>query len=309
MSSVLKNVDSRTNLVGQNRLEILMFRLKGRQIYAINVFKVQEVLGLPKLTMMPQRNPAVIGVVYLRGRSVPVIDLSMAIGLSPIKHDENSTIIVTEYNSTVQAFLVGGVDRIINLNWEEVLPPPSGAGHTHYLTAITHHEEQIVEIIDVEKVLSEIVPMNALLSEGYLADEVVERIRGREIVMVDDSHTALTQARVTFESMGLKVHQATDGAQGLELLRRLAEETDGPLEERVLMLVTDAEMPRMDGYRLTAEVRADGRLKNLFVALHTSLSGDFNLAMTKKVGCDAFLSKFQPEQLADLVRRRVEGEA
>lgn len=307
MSSVLKNVDSRTNLVGQNRLEILMFRLKGQQIYAINVFKVQEVLGLPKLTMMPQRHPAVIGVVYLRGRSVPVVDLSMAIGLSPIKHTENSTIIVTEYNSTVQAFLVGGVDRIINLNWEEVLPPPSGAGHTHYLTAITRHEEQIVEIIDVEKVLSEIVPMNAMLSEGYLEDELVERIRGREVVMVDDSHTALTQARVTFESMGLKVHQATDGAQGLDLLRRLAEETDGPLEERILMLVTDAEMPRMDGYRLTAEVRADSRLKNLFVALHTSLSGDFNLAMTKKVGCDAFLSKFQPEQLADLVRQRVEA--
>lgn len=308
MSSVLKNVDSRTNLVGQNRLEILMFRLNGRQIYAINVFKVQEVLGLPKLTLMPQRHPAVIGVVYLRGRSVPVVDLSKAIGLRPIQHGENSTIIVTEYNSTVQAFLVGGVDRIINLNWEEVLPPPDGAGRSHYLTAITHHEDQIVEIIDVEKVLSEIVPMNAILSEGYLEDYLVEQIRGREVVMVDDSNTALSQAKVTFESMGLKVHQATDGAQGLELLRRLAEETDGPLEERILMLVTDAEMPRMDGYRLTAEVRADNRLQGLFVALHTSLSGDFNLAMTKKVGCDAFLSKFQPEQLADLVRKRVEGE-
>lgn len=306
MSSVLKNVDSRTNLVGQNRLEILMFRLNGKQTYAINVFKVQEVLGLPKMTMMPQRHPSVIGVVYLRGRAVPVVDLSKAIGMRPIQQDENSTIIVTEYNSTVQAFLVGGVDHIANLNWEAVLPPPDGAGRAHYLTAITHYEERIIEIIDVEKVLSEIVPMKAALSEGYLDDQLVERIAGREVVMVDDSNTALAQARETFESMGLAVHQATDGAQGLELLRSLADESDQPLEERLLLVVTDAEMPRMDGYRLTAEIRADSRLKNLYVALHTSLSGQFNQAMTQKVGCDVFLSKFHPEQLADLVRERVE---
>ena len=307
MAGVLSSVDSRTNLVGQNRLEILMFRLNGQQTYAINVFKVQEVMALPKVTRMPQRHRAVIGVVYLRGRAIPVMDLSLAIGMRATPETEDSTIIVTEYNSTVQAFLVGQIDRIVNLNWEEILPPPSGAGRHHYLTAITHHEERIVEIIDVEKVLAEIAPMDARLPDEIMQGDFVAKAQGREIVMVDDSHTALTQASSTFESLGLIVHRAMDGVEGLALLRRLADESDTPLEKRLLMLVTDAEMPRMDGYRMTTEIRSDPRLKNLYIALHTSLSGQFNKAMVEKVGCDAFLSKFHPEQLANLVKERIEA--
>lgn len=307
MTGVLSSVDSRTNLVGQNRLEILMFRLNGQQTYAINVFKVQEVMALPKVTRMPQRHRAVIGVVYLRGRAIPVMDLSLAIGMRATPETEDSTIIVTEYNSTVQAFLVGQIDRIVNLNWEEILPPPSGAGRHHYLTAITHHEDRIVEIIDVEKVLAEIAPMDTRLPDDIMQGDFVAKAQGREIVMVDDSHTALTQASSTFESLGLIVHQAMDGVEGLALLRRLADESDTPLEKRLLMLVTDAEMPRMDGYRMTTEIRSDPKLKNLYIALHTSLSGQFNKAMVEKVGCDAFLSKFHPEQLANLVRERIEA--
>lgn len=307
MAGVLSSVDSRTNLVGQNRLELLMFRLNGQQTYAINVFKVQEVMALPKVTRMPQRHRAVIGVVYLRGRAIPVMDLSLAIGMRATPETADSTIIVTEYNSTVQAFLVGQIDRIVNLNWEEILPPPSGAGRHHYLTAITHHEDRIVEIIDVEKVLAEIAPMATRLSEDILGGDFVAKAQGREIVMVDDSHTALTQASTTFESLGLIVHRAMDGVEGLALLRRLADESDTPLENRLLMLVTDAEMPRMDGYRMTTEIRSDPKLKNLYIALHTSLSGQFNKAMVEKVGCDAFLSKFHPEQLANLVKERIEA--
>ncbi|HET8903534.1 MAG TPA: chemotaxis protein [Saccharospirillum sp.] len=307
MAGVLSSVDSRTNLVGQNRLELLMFRLNGQQTYAINVFKVQEVMALPKVTRMPGRHRAVIGVVYLRGRAIPVMDLSLAIGMRATPETAESTIIVTEYNSTVQAFLVGQIDRIVNLNWEEILPPPSGAGRHHYLTAITHHEDRIVEIIDVEKVLAEIAPMATELSEDIMGGDFVAKAQGREIVMVDDSHTALTQASTTFESLGLIVHRAMDGVEGLALLRRLADESDTPLENRLLMLVTDAEMPRMDGYRMTTEIRADPKLKNLYIALHTSLSGQFNKAMVEKVGCDAFLSKFHPEQLANLVKERIEA--
>ena len=151
MAGILDTVDQRTQLVGENRLEILMFRLAGRQLFAINVFKVQEVLQLPKLTLMPQRHPFVCGVVNLRGQTLPVIDLSQAIGMRPLVPGPNSTIIVTEYNRSVQAFLVGGVDRIVNMNWEAILPPPTSAGRQHYLTAISKVDDQLVEIIDVEK--------------------------------------------------------------------------------------------------------------------------------------------------------------
>ncbi|PTQ69543.1 chemotaxis protein CheV [Pseudomonas sp. GV071] len=304
MAGILDSVDQRTQLVGENRLEILMFRLAGRQLFAINVFKVQEVLQMPKLTLMPHRHPFVCGVVSLRGQTLPVIDLSQAIGMRPIVPDEKSTIIVTEYNRSVQAFLVGGVDRILNLNWDSILPPPGGAGRQHYLTAITKVEEQLVEIIDVEKVLAEIVPYNATISGDRLTDPVLEKARGREVLLVDDSSVALAQLRDTLSQLGLKLHVATDGLKGLNQLKKWADEGH-VMTDKLLMVFTDAEMPEMDGYRLTTEIRSDPRLKDLYVVLHTSLSGSFNEAMVKKVGCDNFLSKFQPDKLVDVIRERL----
>ena len=304
MAGILDSVDQRTRLVGQNRLEILMFRLSGRQKFAINVFKVQEVVQLPKMTLMPHRHGSVCGVVSLRGQTLPVIDLSRAIGLRPLVPDENSTIIVTEYNRSVQAFLVGGVDRILNLNWEEVLPPPSTAGRQHYLTAITKVEDQLVEVIDVEKVLAEIVPYDTSISPERLADPVLERARGREVLCVDDSSVALAQLRETLGQLGISVHSASDGLKGLQKLKAWADAGE-VLTDKLLMVFTDAEMPEMDGYRLTTEIRNDPRLRELYVVLHTSLSGSFNLAMVKKVGCDNFLSKFQPEKLVDVIRERL----
>lgn len=304
MAGILDSVDQRTRLVGQNRLEILMFRLSGRQKFAINVFKVQEVVQLPKMTLMPHRHNSVCGVVNLRGQTLPVIDLSRAIGLRPLVPDERSTIIVTEYNRSIQAFLVGGVDRILNLNWEEVLPPPATAGRQHYLTAITKVEDQLVEVIDVEKVLAEIVPYDTSISPDRLKDPVLERARGREVLCVDDSTVALSQLRETLSQLGVTVHTASDGMKGLRKLQAWADAGD-VLTERLLMVFTDAEMPEMDGYRLTTEIRNDPRLRDLHVVLHTSLSGSFNLAMVQKVGCDNFLSKFQPEKLVDVVRERL----
>ncbi len=245
MAGILDTVDQRTQLVGENRLEILMFRLSGRQLFAINVFKVQEVVQLPKLTLMPHRHPHVRGVISLRGQTLPVIDLSQAIGLRPQTIDERSTIIVTEYNRTVQAFLVGGVDRILNLNWESIMPPPGSAGRHHYLTAITKVDEQLVEIVDVEKVLAEIVPYDTRIPAERLADPLLERARGREVLLVDDSSVALAQLRETLSQLGLKIHTASDGLKGLNLLRSWAD-AGHRLTDKLLMVFTDAEMPEMD---------------------------------------------------------------
>lgn len=304
MAGILESVDQRTRLVGQNRLEILMFRLSGRQQFAINVFKVQEVVQLPKMTLMPHRHGSVCGVVNLRGQTLPVIDLSRAIGLRPLVPDERSTIIVTEYNRSIQAFLVGGVERILNLNWEDVLPPPTTAGRQHYLTAITKVEDKLVEVIDVEKVLAEIVPYNTSIAPERLTDPVLERARGREVLCVDDSTVALSQLRETLSQLGITIHTASDGAKGLSKLKAWADAGE-VITDRLLMVFTDAEMPEMDGYRLTTEIRNDPRLRDLYVVLHTSLSGNFNLAMVQKVGCDNFLSKFQPEKLVDVIRERL----
>lgn len=305
MAGVLDTVDQRTRLVGENRLEILLFQLAGHQLFALNVFKIREVLQLPRLTQMPQRAPHVVGVIHLRGQTIPVIDLSGAIGMRPQAVTPESTIIVTEYNRSVQAFLVGGVDRIMNLNWDAVLPPPRGAGRTHYLTAITRLDDnRLVEIIDVEKVLAEIVPFNARVSDGLLDDALLEKARGREVLLVDDSPTGIAQLKETLSQLDLTMHVATDGLRALKQLQAWADE-DPNISQRLLMVITDAEMPEMDGYRLTSEIRKDPRLRDLYVVLHTSLSGNFNKAMVEKVGCDGFLSKFQPDQLVEVVRERL----
>ncbi|MFT6386945.1 MAG: two-component system chemotaxis response regulator CheV [Cellvibrionaceae bacterium] len=308
MSGILASVDSRTNLVGENRLELLMFHLKGRQTFAINVFKIQEVVQVPPLTELPNSHPAIRGVSYLRNRAVPVIDLNVAIGRSPLPADDSCNLIVTEYNRSVQGFLIGAVDRIINLNWESILPPPKASGTAHFLTAFTRINDKIVEILDVERVLADIIPPSTEVSESVRDQSLKEIIGDRqlEILSVDDSPTARRQIRDTLISLDLniKILTAGDGLEGLNLLKQwVADGVD--VKEKLLMVITDAEMPEMDGYRFTHEIRNNPELKGLFVVMHTSLSGSFNDTMTKKVGCDGFLSKFRPDELAEIVQQRI----
>ena len=184
------------------------------------------------------------------------------------------------------------------------MPPPSSAGRQHYLTAITKVDDKLVEVIDVEKVLAEIVPYNARVSGDKLADPVLARARGREVLLVDDSSVALAQLRDTLSQLGVKLHVASDGLKALRMLKGWADAGEDVCE-KLLMVFTDAEMPEMDGYRLTTEIRGDARLRQLYVVLHTSLSGSFNESMVKKVGCDNFLSKFQPDRLVDVVKQRL----
>lgn len=302
MSGVLSAVDARTQLVGQNRLELLLFSLGGSQRFAINVFKVQEVMSLPPLTEIPDRNELVVGVTHLRGQTIPVIDLRRAIKMGTTVIDKDSTIIVTEYNMTVQAFLVAGVERIVNMNWNEILPPPAGAGRAHYLTAISRMDDRIVEIIDVEKVLAEITPYNGEISEDWIDHELVQQIQGKQILIADDSQVALNQVSGVLTKLGIDVVATHNGLEAYQVLEAWKAEGKD-ITNDVLMLITDAEMPEMDGYMLTTEIRKDPLLKDMFIVLHTSLSGNFNKAMVEKVGCDGFLSKFQPEKLTREVQR------
>lgn len=303
MSKLLDSVDQRTQLVGENRLELLTFRLAGRQMFALNVFKIQEVVQVPPLTSVPHSHPVICGVTHLRNQTISVIDLSAAIGGPSLVGRTDCNLIVTEYNRSVQAFLVGPVDRIVNLNWELILPPPKGAGRHSFLTAITHLDDKIVEILDVERVLADIIPYNTDVPEDILDHQVMETAAQNDlkVLLVDDSSTARHQATETLANIGVQVIYRPDGLKALQFLKELALE-GGAITDKLLMVITDAEMPEMDGYRLTHEIRKDPLLRDLYVVLHTSLSGSFNQAMVKKVGCNDFLSKFQPELLAQLVQ-------
>ncbi|MBY5992927.1 chemotaxis protein CheV [Ferrimonas balearica] len=300
MASILDSVNQRTQLVGQNRLELLLFRLQGRQRYGINVFKVREVLQCPKLTMLPHQSGLIRGVAHIRGQTISVIDLSAAIG-GPVTQDlDTAFIIITEYNRTVQGFLVSGVERIVNLNWEGVLPPPKGSGKSNYLTAVTELDKQLVEILDVEKILDEIAPARTEVSEEVVATLAPTQQNRRTVLVADDSAVARKQVQRALEPMGLDLIVVKDGLEALNTLKQMAEDCDD-IAEKLTLVVSDIEMPEMDGYTLTAELRAHPKLRSLSVILHTSLSGVFNQAMVEKVGADEFIAKFNPDELARTV--------
>ncbi|HCP56838.1 MULTISPECIES: chemotaxis protein CheV [Pseudomonas] len=306
MVGIMDSVNQRTQLVGQNRLELLLFRLNGKQIYGINVFKVKEVLQCPKLTCMPRSNPVVRGVANIRGGTIPIIDLSMATGKRALADLESSFVIITEYNTKVQGFLVGAVERIVNMNWEAIHPPPKGTGRDHYLTAVTQLENNLVEIIDVEKVLAEVSPTSEVISVGVVDQQTQDLAVNKHVLIVDDSSVARKQVMRCLQTVGVEVTALNDGRQALDYLRGMLDQGRSPSDE-LLMLISDIEMPEMDGYTLTAAIRDDSRLAGLHILLHTSLSGVFNQAMVKKVGADDFLAKFRPDDLAMRVVERING--
>ena len=306
MAGVMDSVNQRTQLVGQNRLELLLFRLDGPQLYGINVFKVREVLQCPKLTLMPKSNPVVCGVASIRGATIPIMDLAMATGSGGLQDQSNPFVIITEYNTKTQGFLVRSVERIVNMNWEEIHPPPKGTGHDHYLTAVTRVDNQLVEIIDVEKVLAEVAPAPEAISAGVVDDETQHKALSLRVLTVDDSSVARKQVSRCLQTVGVEVVALNDGRQALDYLRKLVDEGKKP-EEEFLMMISDIEMPEMDGYTLTAEIRNDPRMQKLHIILHTSLSGVFNQAMVKKVGADDFLAKFRPDDLASRVVDRIKA--
>lgn len=225
MSSILDSVNQRTQLVGQNRLELLLFRLNSRQRFGINVFKVREVLQCPKLTRMPKLNSLVRGVAHIRGKTISVIDLSMATGGKRIENVENSFIIISEYNRSVQGFLVGSVERIVNTNWDAILPPPQGTGDASYLTAVTEIEDELIEILDVEKILNEISPLSTDVSDAVKENLSTVGNENKIIFIADDSSVARNQVKKALMNIGLEIEMAKNGKEALDSLKELAAET------------------------------------------------------------------------------------
>ncbi len=304
MSGILDGVDQRTKLAGHNRLELLLFRLFGKQRFGINVFKVQEVIQCPTLTQIPGSHPVVRGVANMRGKTITVMDLSMAIGGPPLTDSDNRFVIITEYNRRVQGFMVGSVDRIINMNWQDILPPPKGAAGSSYMTAVTQVDDELVEIIDVEKIMKEIVGGSEQVSEGIIDEEV--KAHSQNVLVADDSSVARNQVKRVLDQLGVNVILANNGKLALEQLNVWTEEGKD-VSKFLSMVISDVEMPVMDGYTLTTEIRRDPELKDLHVVLHTSLSGVFNTTMVEKVGANQFLAKYEPDELASVVQEQLKA--
>ncbi|MGB0204131.1 MAG: chemotaxis protein CheV [Neptuniibacter sp.] len=307
MSGILDSVNLRTQMVGQNRLELLLFGLETDQQYGINVFKVREVLQCPDLTEVPRQTSAIKGMAHIRGETIPVLDLSEAIGRSAVPKEQRTDcfLIVAEYNRRTLAFLVRKVDRILNTQWDQIMAPPTEIGVENYLTAIFEYEGRLIEILDVEQILADLYPMPTEVSKDVADDEVREKAKEYQILIVDDSSVARNQMQRSLEGLGIKVTSCNNGRMAWDLLRDMAGR-GVDVTENFLMIISDIEMPEMDGYTLTSMIREDERMSNMHVVLHTSLSGGFNVSMVKKVGADGFLAKFNPDDLATAVVQRIQ---
>jgi two-component system chemotaxis response regulator CheV len=306
MASLMDGVDQRTQLAGHNRLELLLFELGNGQTFGINVFKVREAVPCPPLTQIPHAHPVVRGVARIRDQTISVFDLSMGMGEEPLHDLDNSFVIITEYNRFTQGFLVNHINRIINLSWTDILPPPNGIGHNSFLTAITKVDDQLIEIIDVEKVLAEVIAI-----DNEVAEELVESFTSQNqqyrphILVADDSSVARSQIKKTMTQIGIDITLVYDGKQALEQLQNWV--TEGiDINQHVALIISDIEMPEMDGYSLTTEIRKDATLKDIPVLLHSSMSGEFNTSLVDKVGANKFIAKFDPDELATTVQGMIE---
>jgi len=310
MSELMRDIDERTRLAGANKLELLLFTLgkdinSGREeIYGINVFKVREVLHAPPITRAPEMPAAVEGMVSLRGVLVPIIDIARYTGIQTDR--ESNILIVTEYNGRVQGFLVADVDKILRLEWSNVKVPPEmmmAAQQGGLVTAVTELPDgRLVMILDVERVLSETSP-NA--EEQHLIDSIKPLpIQDRAIFFADDSSVARSQVGRTLERLGIKGLSASNGRQAWEMLQVLADRAmneERPVKDFIQLILTDVEMPEIDGYSLTKKIKQDGRFKDIPVVMHSSLSGTSNQSLGKSVGVDYYVSKFDPTKLSSLL--------
>ncbi|MDT8371133.1 MAG: chemotaxis protein CheV [Gammaproteobacteria bacterium] len=306
MASMIDGVDQRTQLVGHNRLELLLFQLGTKQRFGINVFKVKEAIPCPILTRIPNSHPVVRGTAHIRGMAISIFDLSLGIGGRPVEDISKSFVIITEYNRSVQGFLVSNIERIINISWADIMPPPSAVGRNNYMTAITKVDNELIEIIDVEKVMAEVIGNDLTVSEDLVKNYSEQNAAQRpHILVADDSSVARNQIKRTMEQIGVDTTIVNDGKKALEKLQEWAEQGID-VKNHIAMMISDIEMPEMDGYTLTSEVRKDPLLKDIKILLHTSMSGNFNTTMIEKVGADRFIPKFSPDDLAIAVQGLIE---
>lgn len=315
MANFIDSVDSRTKLAGTNRLEVLLFSLgvdaiSGREeTFGVNVFKVREVMHIPEITRAPDMPDSVEGMVSLRGNMIPIINLPKFCGVQ--SQNEPNILIVTEYNKNVQGFLVHSVDNIVRLAWEDVKVPPAMMAQQHggLVTAVTElPDSRIVMIMDVEMVLAK----TSGFGEGADLFEGIEKVHDKEVTILfaDDSTVARDQIIRTLDHMGIKYIGTNNGAEAFQKIREIAdraEAADRKASDYVQIILTDVEMPEMDGYVLTKNIKQDPRLADIPVIMHSSLSADGNQMLGKGVGADAYVPKFEPTELAAKLREIIDA--
>ena len=317
MNTIQQDVDERTNLTGLNKFEMLLFRLgeesvgDRNELFGINVFKVREIVAMPKITSVAGSLPNMLGIVNLRGQIFPVIDLPSVVGCVP-KTGLN-IMLVTEYGRSTQGFAVEAVEEIVRLEWNQVFSAESSAagGMVTSIARLDGNIEntRLAQVLDVEQILRQIVPSSEKDITPESSSGSLKIKNGAVILAADDSGVARSLIEKTLGAIGAPYAMTKTGKEAwdkLQLLAAAAQSEGKKLQDKVAMVLTDLEMPEMDGFTLTRKIKQDDRYKTLPVIIHSSLSGLTNEEHIKTVGADAYVAKFVAEELASAIKKILE---
>ena len=282
---------------------LLHFRLSLNQLFAIGTLKVREIVPYTRLTALPHSHQFVLGSASLRGQTISVIDMAAAVGYRPIAEEERQScsIIITDVSRQTVGFLVRGIEKITECRWRDIDPPPGSLGKDAYVTGVTRVDDKLVQLLDIEKLIATVFPDDEDRVRVSVILPYQAILAQRKILLVDDSATARKQLASALDSIEIDYQMASDGATAFKMMQQAAAQGK-PID----VLVSDIEMPGLDGYELTFEVRSDPGVANAYIILHTSLSSEISVDRASQVGADEALTKFDAGELIDAMLRGAE---
>ncbi|GKS85060.1 chemotaxis protein [Acidovorax sp. SUPP1855] len=315
MKAVQQEIDERTNLTGTNKFELLLFRLGiddnlGKsELFGINVFKIREIVAMPSITPIAGATPHSLGVVNLRGQIIPVLDLPSIVGCKP--QTGLNIMLVTEYARTTQAFAVESVEDIVRLDWKQVLSAEASGTGGQLVTSIARLDgntdgSRLAQVLDVEAILQMVSPSDEHKVDPEKVGPRLKLKPGTMILAADDSFVARSLIEKELQALHAPYEMTKSGKEAWDRLNAIARaaEADGKTAaDRVALVLTDLEMPEMDGFTLTRNIKQDARLNKIPVVIHSSLSGSANEDHVRSVGADGYVAKFVAEDLAETMRR------
>jgi two-component system chemotaxis response regulator CheV len=299
--------------VGTNEMELVVFRMFSSHPdgspeildYGVNVAKVREIIPMPTLTKVPDMPAYAEALAQVRGEVIPIVDLGKWMKVNPPPTmDIRLKVIVLEMLGTTVGMIVHEVERIRRIKWDQIKPPPSllQAKHSGRVTGVTKIDDEggsLLLILDLESVISE---MGGLVHTQEVALGEIERIGNKKlkgtVLIADDSSVARKVLKDTLENVGLHVIEAVDGKKALEILDDfLSRIGDKPITDFIQLVISDVEMPEMDGLTFTRNLKNSPKLEMLPVIINTSLSGEENKEKAKGVGADGYMVKFDVTML------------
>jgi len=310
----MRDIDERTNLAANSMFELLLFRLgeapgtnQRRELFGINVFKVREILVMPEITAMVNMPPTVMGVANIRGQMITVINLPKVVGCNPTKG--LGILLVTEFARTTQAFAVEEVNEIVRLEWKHVLSAEkSGGGLVTSIARLDGNAEntRLAQVLDVEQILRDVMPQDHVSEVDEAKVGAVKLPPGTVVLAADDSAVARMMIEQGFNAMGIPYIMTKTGQEAWDTLQSIhakAAAEGKTVRDKVALVLTDLEMPVMDGFTLTRNIKQDARFKDTPVIIHSSLTGTTNEGHVKSVGADAYIAKFVAEELGATIRQ------